>query len=157
MVVAYLDQNVNSLRLKDRIKEHPAFHSLEFMRWPLEAKPRIIQNYGLPAGHITWDDIKYLTWEQLDFCNWEDFECTEMYPQILSIMGEGNRKDAIHFDIAIKNKCLFFFTSDKDFLLRKNELKKLANIPIYDPENEADIENFLTELNKFIVSSPLTT
>jgi len=85
----------------------------------LEGKNKRIREFGLPAGKITWGDLNHVTWDDLDFCTWGDFHPTSKYEQILEIIGKRHRKDCIHFDIAVKNGCLFYLTSDSDFLQKK--------------------------------------
>lgn len=153
MTTAYLDRNVDVKQLDQKIKDTLGELTVKFIQWPLEGKSRRIKTYGLPGGDITWDDLSKIplslsgpTWQDLNFCTWGDFNPTEKYEQIIAIIGSKNRADCIHFDIAIKNNCKFFLTSDNHFLTKKDELEAISTIQIYDPANTEDVNRFLTAL-----------
>ena len=142
MIKVYVDRNVNVQKMRGLIQDALGEIAIDFIQWPLEGKSKRIREYGLPAGEITFDDLDHLTWNELDFSSWDDFHPTQHYEQILAIVGKQNRKDCIHFDIAIKNDCSYFLTSDKDLLEKKEELHSLSQIQIYDPEHIDDIQAF---------------
>jgi len=148
----YLDRNVDVRAIKNTTLMAAGNAKVEFIQWPLEGKSRRVKEYGLPAGEITWNDLNHLTWDELDFCSWNDFHPTDKYEQIIAIVGKQHRGDCIHFDIAIRNRCLFYLTSDKDFLLKKKELEALAGIRIYDPSKPDELESFLVTLKNILAS-----
>lgn len=147
MIKVYVDRNVNVQKIKGETKDVIGEILVNFIQWPLEGKSKRIQEYGLPSGDICWNDLNHIFWSELDFCNWNDFQPTEYFDQILLIVGHKNRKDCMHFDIAVKNKCSFFLTSDNDFLKKKERLQSLVQIQIYDPENSRDLQDFLKKIS----------
>ena len=155
MIKIYLDRNVDVKSLKNKI-DHKAFQGMiEFIQWPLEGRTKQIKDYGLPAGEITWNDLSHVTWNELDFCTWDDFDPTASYNEILTIVGKQHRSDCIHFDIAIKNKCSFFLTSDKDFLDKRVDLENLSGIQIFDPANPSNIQLFKQALETRLALTPI--
>lgn len=142
MIKIYLDRNVDVKNLKNEINYREFQEKIEFMQWPLEGRTKRIKDYGLPAGEITWNDLSHITWDELDFCTWDDFDPTPDYNKILTIVGKQHRFDCIHFDIAIKNKCSFYLTSDKDFLDKRVDLENLSGIQIFDPANPSNLQLF---------------
>lgn len=150
MTKIYLDRNVDVRTVRNATIDALGNIGIEFIQWPLEGKSRRIKEYGLPAGEITWNDLNHITWDELDFCAWDDFKPTDRYEQIVAIVGKQHRGDCIHFDIAVKNGCLFYLTSDKDFLHRKEELEALSGIRIYDPATPNSLKSFLTALKEYL-------
>lgn len=148
MMKVYLDRNVDVRWVKNSTKDVLGNIPIDFIQWPLEGKTKRVQEFGLPAGEITWNDLNHVTWDDLDFCTWDDFNPTDKYEQILSIVGKQNREDCIHFDIAVKNNCCFYLTSDKDFLQKKEHLHALTQIQIYDPAISDGLDRFLAALRE---------
>ena len=144
----YLDRNVDVRAVKNAVLLFEENIKIDFIQWPLEGKSRRVKKYGLPAGEITWKDLNHITWDELDFCTWDDFHPTEKYEKIVSIVGKQHRGDCIHFDIAIKNGCRFYLTSDKDFLLKRSMLETVSGIRIYDPAKPEELEAFLIALKE---------
>lgn len=151
----YLDRNVDVKSVKNAVLLAKENLKIEFIQWPLEGKSRRVKEYGLPAGEITWDDLNHLTWDEMDFCTWGDFHPTDKYEKIISIIGKQHRYDCIHFDIAIKNGCSFYLTSDKDFLLKKSMLETISDIRIYDPAKSEELASFLIALKECSLDSAL--
>lgn len=64
------------------------------------------------------------------------FNCTydelgvgsDLYPRILAIVGNANRRDALHVDSAYKSGCRAFVTRDSDILAHRIELRSLLSI-----------------------------
>jgi len=155
MIKIYLDRNVDVKNLKNEIKYKSLQGIIEFIQWPLEGRTKRIKDYGLPAGEITWNDLSHITWDELDFCTWDDFDPTPAYNEILKTVGKQHRFDCIHFDIAIKNKCSFYLTSDKDFLDKRIDLEKLSGIQIFDPANSSNLQLFKKELEARLSVTPI--
>jgi hypothetical protein len=143
----YLDRNVDVKAVKNAVLLVKENLKIEFIQWPLEGKSRRVKEYGLPAGEITWNYLNHLTWD--------DFHPTDKYEKIVSIVGKQHRCDCIHFDIAIKNGCSFYLTSDKDFLLKGSMLETVSGIRIYNPANSEELESFLTSLKECASASAL--
>ena len=148
MMKIYLDRNVDVRAVKNAVLLVEENIKIDFIQWPLEGKSRRVKEYGLPAGEITWNDLDHITWDELDFCTWDDFHPTDKYEKIVSIVGKQHRSDCIHFDIAIKNGCCFYLTSDKDFLLKRSMLETVSGIRIYDPAKPEELESFLIALKE---------
>jgi hypothetical protein len=153
MINVYLDSNVDVKLIKKTIKNIFEDVEIKFLQWPVDKRNKNIKNFGLPAGEITWSDDN-LTWEASNF-TWADYSPTEKYECVKQIVGKNNRRDCIHFDIAIKNKCQFFLTEDKDFLQKRDHLEALSGIKIFDPSKYLDkfidsLKNLLIESNLFI-------
>jgi hypothetical protein len=62
----------------------------------------------------------------------------------MSILGEGNRRDALHVDSAFKSGCKIFVTCDNGILSKRSELQSLLDIPFFNPDrDELELEHCL--------------
>ena len=60
-----------------------------------------------------------------------------MFDRIRQIVGRQNDFDVRHIDSAYKTGCRFFFTKDKNNILRKRgELFSLLGVTFYHPEDD---------------------
>ena len=151
MIKVYLDSNVDVKLIKKTVKNIFGDVEIKFLQWPVDKRNKNIKDFGLPAGEITWSDDN-LTWEESNF-TWADYSPTEKYEQVIQIIGKNNRRDCIHFDVAIKNKCHFFLTEDKDFLQKRDQLEVLSCVEIFDPSKHLD--EFIESLKKMLIESNL--
>ena len=99
---------------------------------------RKIQNKGLPSSNMTWDDFNNspATIGDLSF---GDFYETDIFSDIVKIVGVENKIDANHLDSAYKNKCDVFLTSDcGDIYSKRDKLEPLLNIKIFMPQKNVE-------------------
>lgn len=68
-------------------------------RYDPDARSRHLSPSAIPS-EAQWRDLN-VTWEELN-CSWNDFSASEYLDQIYSILGGGNRRDALHIDSAYK-------------------------------------------------------
>jgi hypothetical protein len=62
-----------------------------------------------------------------------DYKGSEHLHEILAIVGQANRRDALHVDSALKSRCAAFVTADSDILNHKAELSSLLGIRFFNP------------------------
>lgn len=106
---------------------------------------RKIKNKGLPSSYMTWNDFNNspATIGDLTF---NDFYETDIFNDIIKIIGVENKIDANHLDSAYKNKCDIFLTSDYgDIYSKKDKLEPLLSMKIFMPQK--NIEELTTYLN----------
>jgi len=72
-----------------------------------------------------------------------DYVGSDRLPRILSIIGQANRRDALHVDSALKQGCVAFVTCDGDILSHRAELESLCGIRFFHPDEYDDIEQYV--------------
>ena len=66
-----------------------------------------------------------------------DFSPSKFYGQILRIVRQQNRRDALHIDSAYKSGCKAFLSRDKrDILSNRIELEALLGIRFFHPDDD---------------------
>lgn len=140
MIKVYCDASGYRKELKDF--ERKGY--IQLVMFPYENKNKKIVKKGKPSG-ARWCDMGSLTWNDLGGYSWSDFNGSEGYQNILKIVGNENREDALHLDSAYKNQCTIFITRDKEHIIQnKKNLEKLLDIGIYhSDENWSDILNYI--------------
>jgi hypothetical protein len=74
-----------------------------------------------------------------------DYSGSPHFAEILSILGNQNRQDALHVDSAFKEGCLAFVTPDKGHILKsKTELERALRIRFFHPDEWSDLERFIS-------------
>lgn len=79
---------------------------------------------------------------------WADYTESCRFPEILSILGGTNRRDALHVDSAFKQGCVAFVTWDRDILDRKTELEGVVRMRFFRPDEHRSLAQFLVESGK---------
>jgi len=77
-----------------------------------------------------------------------DYVESKRFYEILSIIGEANRRDALHVDSAFKHGCVAFVTQDAHILDRKGELERLLGMRFVHCNEHADLERFIAALGQ---------
>jgi len=90
---------------------------VELCTYVYENKNRRIPGRA-PASNPTWDQGDSI-WDQSDGV-WEDYKGSEIWPDILQLVGSNNVTDAKHIDSAYKGRCQAFITSDKGDISSKS-------------------------------------
>ena len=73
-----------------------------------------------------------------------DYAGSVHFAEILSILGDQNRRDALHVDSAFKQGCSAFVTPDKGHILKhKAELECLLGIRFFHFSEWSNLEQFL--------------
>jgi len=62
-----------------------------------------------------------------------DYSSGRHFKEILSIIGPGNRRDALHVDSAFKSGCSVFITQDHHILDHRAQLEALLGIKFFHP------------------------
>jgi hypothetical protein len=90
------------------------------------------------SSAVQWRDLN-LSWQELKDRGdtWNDFEGSRHLPEILSILGASNRRDALHVDSAFKDGCRAFITRDTDILAHRARLEALPGLRFFNPDSEA--------------------
>ena len=91
------------------------------------------------VSNAQWRDLNVKNWDGLaHVSSWDDFEGSEHFLRIQSIVGASNRRDALHVDSAYKSGCAAFITRDKDDILsRRDQLEALLPIRFFHPDDDA--------------------
>jgi hypothetical protein len=119
--------------------------TISLFQFKYENKNRKIKQRAEPS-RPTWSELKY-TWRELSGLTWNDMgRQSNIWPEIIKIVGSQNATDAKHLDSAYMTKCAAFITSDKtDIANRKDEIENLLNIRIFHYiENWDDFLAFVT-------------
>jgi len=74
----------------------------------------------------------------VDYCG------SEHLHEIVGILGSQNRRDALHVDTALKNRCSAFVTCDNGILAQKARLETAIGIRFFHPDTDQD------ELEQFV-------
>jgi hypothetical protein len=75
-----------------------------------------------------------------------DYSGSEHLNEIFLIIGDANRRDALHVDHAYKSGCSAFITADHHILDHKRELEGLLGIWFFNPDTDiGELEQFVVE------------
>ena len=107
--------------------------SLVYFPYDPDARTPHISPTALPSA-AQYRDLN-LTYDELS-CRYDDFQGSELFPQVLQIIGPQNRRDALHVDSAYKSQCKALVTRDTDILLHRRELHELLGVHIIDPDTD---------------------
>ncbi|MBN1186850.1 MAG: hypothetical protein JXB49_31525 [Bacteroidales bacterium] len=73
---------------------------------------------------------------------------SELFEDIVRIVGAENYNDIRHIDTAYKEECQIFITSDKkDIVSKRKELEKLTGIKFFYDQDYAAIKSFVDEIS----------
>jgi hypothetical protein len=91
-----------------------------------------------PSSNPNWDEGDS-TWDT-DCGTWEDYAKTsDMWPEIVALLGSANLRDAKHVDSALQGGCDVLLTSDFDDLASKaNEVFALTGLRIFHSVKDWD-------------------
>jgi len=116
---------------------------IELVTFPYESKNRKIWCQAVPSA-AQIGDLGFVTIGELR-CTIGDFSPSDFYSEILRIVSDQNRRDALHIDSAYKSGCKAFLSRDKKDILSKGiELEALLGIRFFHPDD--DWNQFLTFL-----------
>jgi len=79
-------------------------------------------------------------------CCIDDYTESSRFWEILSTVGEANRRDALQVDSAFKAGCVAFVTPDSHILDRKTELERLLGVRFFHPSEDRNLELFIAGL-----------
>jgi hypothetical protein len=74
-----------------------------------------------------------------------DYSGSRHLTEIVSTIGESNRRDALHLDSAVRSGCSAFITDDSDILQHKAQLEILLGIKLFSPGERRDFEQFIED------------
>lgn len=107
---------------------------LQIVNFPYDERTRRA-NMADPSD-ATWDDLGRVVWDELE-ASWDDFDASEKYQEIETIIGRANDKDVKHVDAAYKSGCRCFFSRDKgDILSKKSKLEDLLGMKFFHPDED---------------------
>lgn len=108
---------------------------IELVTFPYESKNRRIKRQAIPSA-ARIGDLGFVTIGELQ-CRIGDFSPSNFYGDILRIVGQQSRRDALHIDSAYKSDCKAFFSRDKkDILSNRVELEPLLGIRFFHPDED---------------------
>ncbi len=144
MMNIYCDRNVNYQALRNRIGFYEKHGFIKLIQFPFEEKNKRVREYGIPTK-ITWAEWK-VPWNKSQG-TWQDMKYSENFLQIQQIIGTDIKHDGDcrHLDVAFKNKCTIFLTSDRDILSKKRLLEDLLGFEILNPDQLEEFKR-LTEI-----------
>jgi hypothetical protein len=73
-----------------------------------------------------------------------DYFPSEHFGEILQILGQQHRRDALHVDSAVKSACSAFVTQDTDILRQREQLETLLGIRFFSDSELNELEQFLS-------------
>jgi hypothetical protein len=132
MVKIYCDSGADISSLKE-------FSHCEFYQFPYGSEHRPKKKFKLAKPSKTqWRDM-HIPWNELNNVTWNDFSESDIFLQIMNIIGKSNRRDVLHIDSAYKTGCQIFLTSDKgDIISKRTEIESLCSIKIFHSPSEIE-------------------
>jgi hypothetical protein len=85
---------------------------VELCTYEYENKNRRVAKRA-PPSNPTWKQGA-LPWQRGAEGTWDDYQGSQLWPQVLELIGRNNLTDAKHLDSAYKAGCSALITSDKD-------------------------------------------
>jgi hypothetical protein len=108
---------------------------IELFIFPYENKNRNIPNMATPSA-AQFGDLANVTFEQMVF-PFDEMSGSNKYQAILDIVGQRNRRDALHIDSAYKTGCKAFFSRDRKNIIRNaGRLHQLLGIRFFHPDTD---------------------
>jgi hypothetical protein len=132
--------------LTKRLRKLQRTGKIELVHFPYDddLRARAINPGAVPSAaqlrdlNLTWDEAG-----QRGF-TWNDFNRSPHLAEILRIVGQHNRRDALHVDSAYKEGCAAFVTRDGNILDRASELEPLLGIRFFHPDRDSEsLEEFI--------------
>ncbi len=75
-----------------------------------------------------------------------DYSGSQHFNGILSIIGNENRRDALHVDSAVKSGCSAFLTKDAHILKHRTLLESLLGMRFFDPDDDlSELEGLIKD------------
>lgn len=123
----------SALTSKLRALQREGRISLVYFPYDPNARTPHISPTALPSA-AQYRDLN-LTYDELS-CRYDDFHGSELFQQILEIIGPQNRRDVLHVDSAYKSKCKALITRDTDILKHRTKLREFLGILIINPDTD---------------------
>ncbi len=109
---------------------------ISIFQFKYENRNRHIEQAAVPSApswkqmNYTWDEMRRTPgFESLTYDNVGSQ--SPKFPELLGIVGPGNRTDAQHLDSAYASQCSVFLTSDKDDIWSKrNEIRSATGLMV---------------------------
>jgi len=132
-VKIYCEHSALTPRLRAMQRERKI--SLICFPYDPDARTPHISPTALPS-QAQYRDLN-LTYGELK-CRYDDFQGSELFEQVLEIIGPQNRRDALHVDSAYKSKCRALVTRDSDILKHRSRLETLLGLRVLNPDADHD-------------------
>ena len=116
---------------RPELKEFERAGLVSLCNYPYENRNRKVST-RVPSSKPTWEEGDS-TWETDGGGTWNDYEDqSSKWPEILSLIGSSNLRDAKHLDSAFKGGCQAFLTSDlRDLGSKSTEIHALLGIQVF--------------------------
>jgi hypothetical protein len=122
---------------REELKELEQALQIELLMFPIENRNKQIRKMGSPT-ELTLADLKNVTLGEAPG-TFADYTRSDKLDGILAIIGENNRRDALHIDSAHKSECSCFLTRDKtDIWARRTDLENLLGMRIFHADLDWD-------------------
>lgn len=127
-----------------KVKHLEKDYNIEFVYFPYDiSKTRHMKQSKKPSGLTA--DTAMLTADSTVAIS--DTEASQIFIELLRIIGTENKADARHIDTAFKEKCKIFITNDKkDIISKKEKLQELTQIDFFYVDELIQIENCIKSL-----------
>jgi len=132
----YCEAGANPRLVKKRLCSLP----VKIVHFPYDSKCHAIPAQPVPSAAQT-RDLNLPIGELPGVLS--DYSPSRHFEKILAIVGEKNRRDALHIDSAFKSGCIAFVTTDSDFLAHAQELESLLGIQLFRPSDVKEIVRFV--------------
>ena len=131
---------------KRELREFEARGLIELCTYVYENKNKKVVG-RVPPSNPTWDEGDS-TWDESEG-TWDDYNGSELWPQILKLIGPHNEVDAKHIDSAYLGACHAFITSDKgDISSCAREILALTGVRVFHVSQDWD--EFVTYIQEVV-------